>query len=588
VAKKPDIDEIRRAAQRARGALLAERNDAGVWTGRLSSSALSTATALSAFCVVSRERFDDMITSGVRWLAANQNVDGGWGDTPDSPSNLSTTMLAQAALTLAGVPSGAARSHERGEGYLRRMAGSSTRQRVASLRESYGKDRTFSAPILANCALAGIVGWEEVPPLPFELARLPRSWFSQLRLHVVSYALPALIAVGQLVHRRRPTANPVVELLRDGSVAPTLRRLTEIQPASGGFLEAVPLTSFVVMSLAGAGRTGHPVVRRGLDFLTTAVRGDGSWPIDTNLTTWVTTQAVEALSARPPIEGADLVKQWLLDQQHDRVHLYTGSPPGGWAWTDLPGGVPDADDTSGALIALAHLGGRPPAEAVAAAVAWLLDLQNADGGWPTFCRGWGKLPFDRSAPDLTAHALRAIGMCRGCVGPARESRAIRRGFHFLGKTQSPDGSWRPLWFGNQHTPDGANPVYGTARVLAAYRDFDKSTSAEARRGVAFLLGAENADGGWGGASDVPSTLEETALAVRALAAAADESHAAAACLDGCTFLARRFSEPTLAEGAPIGLYFASLWYAETLYRLIWSVAAFDAVLGSLSRTEQST
>ncbi|MEZ6048428.1 MAG: hypothetical protein R3C11_23220 [Planctomycetaceae bacterium] len=39
---------------------------------------------------------------------------------------------------------------------------------------------------------------------------------------------------------------------------------------------------------------------------------------------------------------------------------------------------------------------------------WLLDLQNRDGGWPTFCRGWGALPFDRSAPDLTAHALRAL------------------------------------------------------------------------------------------------------------------------------------------------------------------------------------
>ena len=69
-----------------------------------------------------------------------------------------------------------------------------------------------------------------------------------------------------------------------------------------------------------------------------------------------------------------------------------------------PGGVPDVDDTAGAILALAELGHRrgwPPA------VRWLLQLQNGDGGWPTFCRGWGKLPFDTSAPDLTAHALRA-------------------------------------------------------------------------------------------------------------------------------------------------------------------------------------
>src|SRR5438046_6015338 len=41
-------------------------------------------------------------------------------------------------------------------------------------------------------------------------------------------------------------------------------------------------------------------------------------------------------------------------------------------------------------------------------LAWLQNLQNSDGGWPTFCRGWGKLPFDRSGTDLTAHALRAL------------------------------------------------------------------------------------------------------------------------------------------------------------------------------------
>ncbi len=64
-----------------------------------------------------------------------------------------------------------------------------------------------------------------------------------------------------------------------------------------------------------------------------------------------------------------------------------------------------------------------------AAAVWLLDLQNRDGGWPTFCRGWGTLPFDRSSCDLTAHALRALSkwlkLCqksrRNC-GRKRKSR----------------------------------------------------------------------------------------------------------------------------------------------------------------------
>ena len=51
-----------------------------------------------------------------------------------------------------------------------------------------------------------------------------------------------------------------------------------MQPASGGFLESAPLTSFVVMSLASSGRSDHPVVRKGVEFLLSAVRPDGSWP----------------------------------------------------------------------------------------------------------------------------------------------------------------------------------------------------------------------------------------------------------------------------------------------------------------------
>ena len=47
----------------------------------------------------------------------------------------------------------------------------------------------------------------------------------------------------------------------------TLGVLSDMQPASGGFLEATPLTSFVVMSLASIGLEEHPVVRRGIELL---------------------------------------------------------------------------------------------------------------------------------------------------------------------------------------------------------------------------------------------------------------------------------------------------------------------------------
>src|SRR5262249_3456487 len=131
------------------------------------------------------------------------------------------------------------------------------------------------------------------------------------------------------------------------------------------------------------------------------------------LSTWVTTLAVNALAAAGELESLDRreeLRDWLLAQQYKDRHPYTGAAPGGWAWTDLPGGVPDGDDSPGALVALALLPWDEKCEpAVLEGLRWLCSIQNRDGGWPTFCRGWGHLPFDRSGSDLTAHNLRALG-----------------------------------------------------------------------------------------------------------------------------------------------------------------------------------
>lgn len=587
-----NVNQLRDAYRIARETLLAERQPGGFWPGRLCSSALASATAVSALSVANRERFDELITAGVRWLVRTQNDNGGWGDTADSPSNVPTTMLVRAALKLSNMDETHSTCTQAAEDYLSINAGSSVIERVRTLRNSYGDDRTFAVPILANCALAGMIDWKQVPRLPFELAWLPTSTLHMLRLHVVSYATPALIAIGQLLHRHRPTRNPLLLALRRAAVKPTLRKLTSIQPASGGFIEAIPLTSFVVMGLVGAGLSEHPVVRAGIEFITKSARPDGSWPIDSNLATWVTTQALEALAATGDLGDVGNLaetKKWLLDQQHDRRHPYTGSPPGGWGWTPLSGGVPDADDTAGALLALAQLESDVPTASITASITaglkWLANLQNDDGGWPTFCRGWRKLPFDRSGPDLTAHAIRAFHAWPDVIEPAKRERALRAGFKYLRETQRPDGSWVPLWFGSQHTADRTNPVYGTARVLKAYMaaDPENLNTPEAERGLSFLADLQNDDGGWGGGAGAPSSIEETALAVEALAETRTDGPYWSNVLRGARFLSQRIANGALAESTPIGLYFARLWYRQRLYPVIWSVGALGAVLAKTSK-----
>jgi len=634
-------EQLEAAYQTALAALLEERTPDGHWVGELSTSALSTATAVMALYLVRQAQplstqhsaLTSLIDGGLAWLAAHQNDGGGWGDTTVSFSNISTTMLCRSAIYLTDSAPRLARAVSRAEAWLTSKYGPADGWPEA-IRERYGVDRTFATPILTTCALAGLVSWDEVPPLPFELAVLPQSWYRFVRLHVVSYALPALIAIGQCIYYHKKPWNPIALLTRWLSRRWTLGVLRSIQPSSGGFLEAIPLTSFVTLSLAACGHADHPVVQEGVRFIINSVRPDGSWAIDSNLATWVTTLSVNALAAAGELDRLDKIdelRDWLLNQQYKDYHPYTGADPGGWAWTDLPGGVPDADDTPGAILALKHVG--PPAEvlprtskeatstevgepAVMAAAQWLMDLQNGDGGWPTFCRGWGNLPFDRSGNDLTAHALRALVATAWMKAWSKheDSPPIWSGLQYLARTQRPDGSWLPLWFGNQHLADEENPTYGTSRVLAAYRDLGMMDTEPAKCGIAWLLANQNPDGGWGGGLGSPSSIEETALALDVLVTVAsregegpaeprtrDEHGAQTARQElgppdpslarrandavnkGITWLVEKIETGGLSHPSPIGFYFAKLWYYEKLYPIIFTVSALGRARQSIDR-----
>lgn len=607
-----DPTRLRSAYRLARDTLLAERVPAGHWVGELSTSALSTATAVMALHLVNPFEHETLIQQGLRWLTDHQNTDGGWGDTTKSFSNISTTMLVRAAFRLTGAEKAYPLSVQKVEEYLSANAGQLPEQRAEAIRQRYGRDRTFSVPILMSCALAGLVPWHEVPRLPFEAAALPQSWYRFARLPVVSYALPALIAIGQCVHHHRSSWNPFSRFIRWLTRGRTLRVLRRIQPTTGGYLEATPLTSFVVMALASIPSCTHnqsaaQVLTDGVRFLVNSVRSDGSWPIDTNLATWVTTLSVNALAAAEDLQSLDTKEQihaWLLHQQYQQRHPYTGAAPGGWGWTDLAGGVPDCDDTPGAVLALRNLGtDDSSAEAIRRGERWILQLQNSNGGFPTFCRGWGKLPFDRSGCDLTAHAIRVFRPALQeylakpntfwtltLDGPTPIPE-LEVALGYLAKQQRPDGSWLPLWFGNQHAPDDINPVYGTARVLAAYRDLGLTTTTQCRRGVDYLLSVQNRDGGWGGAKDCPSSVEETALAVEVLLdlvmprrssdgkISESASEEATTAVDrGVLWLMEAVESGRFKVPSPIGFYFAKLWYYEKLYPIIFTVAALGRAL----------
>ena len=98
---------------------------------------------------------------------------------------------------------------------------------------------------------------------------------------------------------------------------------------------------------------------------------------------------------------------------------------------------------------------------------------------------------------------------------------------------------------------------------------------------AWLARIQKADGGWtGGAGPGPSTTEETSLALEALCATAVSwrelrADLQAPILRGLTHLLNRVTDGSWPEPAPIGFYFAKLWYYEKLYPVIFTVGALE-------------
>ena len=254
-------------------------------------------------------------------------------------------------------------------------------------------------------------------------------------------------------------------------------------------------------------------------------------------------------------------------------------------------GVPDVDDTSGAILALLELYTAEPDidESIISGCRWLTTLQNRDGGFPTFCKGWGRLPFDSSCADLTGHALHALtksmDMVGGKMGADLQSSVnlcIARAMGFLWKAQQENGCWYPLWFGNQFTPDQKNPVYGTAKVAIYLKDSLACKNPEGKikesiqqmllQAQNYLLKQQNPDGSWGGAKDISGTVEESALALSALTDTDQE-----VLLRGFGWIDNEINKNGLHSN-PIGLYFAMLWYDEKLYPLIYTLEALRRYL----------
>ncbi|MGO9020466.1 MAG: squalene--hopene cyclase [Syntrophobacteraceae bacterium] len=100
--------------------------------------------------------------------------------------------------------------------------------------------------------------------------------------------------------------------------------------------------------------------------------------------------------------------------------------------------------TWSALRGLVSIGEQPKSPCIRAAMHWLKDHQNEDGGWGETCDSY-KLPELRGQGPSTASqtAWAIMGLL---AGGEEKSPEVSRGIQYLLRNQKPDGTWDEIYF----------------------------------------------------------------------------------------------------------------------------------------------
>jgi squalene-hopene/tetraprenyl-beta-curcumene cyclase len=623
------------ALARAREHLLGLQHEQGWWQGEL-----ETNVTMDAEDLLLREflgiRAADETAAAARWIASQQRDDGTWANFFGGPGDLSTTVEAYVALRLAGHPPEAPHM-ARAAGWIRDRGG-------------IPATRVFTRIWLA---LFGEWSWDDLPVMPPEMIYFP-AWFP---LNVYDFACWArqtivpLTVVGAL-RPVRPLPFGLDELRVEGEPPAAGARLTgwaatftgldkvlhvyerygqQARPAGAvrraalrrcaewiiarqeqdgcwGGIQPPWVYSLIALHLLGYG-LDHPVIKRGLAGLARfTITEDGpDGPVRRleacQSPVWDTVLAVVALAdAGVPPDDPALARaaSWLLEEEiHGPGDWQVRRPrldPGGWAFEFDNDGYPDIDDTAEILLALRRVSlagpGRGPGAghrhpAVQRGLRWVAGMQSRDGGWGAFDADntsalVTKLPFcdfgavtDPPSADVTAHVVEALS-AEGLAG----TRTVRRGVVWLLRAQESDGSWFGRW--------GANYVYGTGAVVPALIAAGVQPGRPAiRRAVAWLEAHQNPDGGWGEdlrsyddpdlAGRGPSTASQTAWALLALLAAGPPGPAAHAGVRWLTEHQR--PDGSWDEPEYTGTGFPGDFYINYhLYRLVFPLSALGRYL----------
>lgn len=201
-----------------------------------------------------------------------------------------------------------------------------------------------------------------------------------------------------------------------------------------------------------------------------------------------------------------------IRQKGDWAVKRPNAPVAAWYFEYANEFYPDVDDTAAVLMALNGI--RLPNngekdEICAQAVEWVFAMQSRDGGWASFDVDndrmvFTQIPFadhnamlDPSTADITARTLEMLARYGYDCKDPRVEKAIA----FIRREQEEDGAWFGRW--------GVNYLYGTWQVLKGLSSIGEDMSQPyVQKGAAWLRSVQNPDGGWG---ETPATYEDPSL-----------------------------------------------------------------------------